>query len=229
MIKLIQTKEGTVAVLKNDTHLSRWVEEKGTLHTDWLLDIILPQIQPGQVIVDAGSNIGDWTVPLSKAVGPAGKVYAFEPMPITFACLAVNTRDCENVEIAPYALSDRHEELLIQTGENAGASYITTHTAVSNGWRVLSVRLDSIKFDRLDWIKIDVEGSEFLTLLGAERTIEQHRPKVICEINRGALKRNSVQVSHITEYFRNKNYRMEFFDPKHNLGMEQTDVLFLPR
>lgn len=227
MIKLIQTKEGTVAVLKNDTHLSRWVEEKGTLRTDWLLDIILPMVKPGDYVVDAGANIGDWTVPLCEAVGPTGKVYAFEPMPAAAACLYVNCREYDNAFLCNSALSNITEILKLTMDKNAGASFLSKGHGM--GTLVSTIPLDLLKMIKLDWLKIDVEGSELNLLNGAYSTIKICQPKIICELNRGALARNGANYNDIIGFLKSLGYRMEFFDPKHTLELDQVDVFFLPQ
>jgi predicted methyltransferase len=46
------------------------------------LQLFLQIVKPGDIVVNAGSNIGAFTVPLAKAVGPRGHVHAFEPQKI---------------------------------------------------------------------------------------------------------------------------------------------------
>lgn len=231
MIKLITTKEGTTAVLKNDTHLSRWVEEKGTLRTDGLLDRVLPMIRPGDYVVDCGANIGDWTVPLLDAVGPAGLVYAFEPMPITFACLAVNTRNYNNVKIFNCGLSADTRFVEMESGDNAGAASILGVGDLSRGraCKAMVRSLDEIDLPRVDFMKVDVEGHELPLLYGSMETIRKFMPEIVCELNRGALSRIGHTPDGVVKFMHDMGYRMEFADPSHTLDMPQIDVFFFPK
>ena len=230
MIKLIKDKTGyDLAVLKNDTHVSKWVEEQRSIRVDRLLERVLPMIKPGWTVVDAGANIGDWTVPLAETVGAAGKVLAFEPLPPTYACLMVNVRELPQVSAYPYALYDINSRAIMGVYDNAGVAYVSETSLTETGYQVVCCPLDSWRADRLDFIKLDVEGSEHRLLQGARSLIGKFRPLVVCELNRGALARFGNVSDDILSFFASRDYRMEFFDPKHTLDMEQTDVLFLPR
>jgi FkbM family methyltransferase len=231
MIKLIQTKEGTTAVLKNDTHLSRWVEEHNSIKTDGLIDSVIHLIKPGDVVVDAGANIGDWTVPLAKAVGPTGAVYAFEPMPPTYACLMVNTRDHANIHAYPYALTRLNNQIVsINLRENVGSSNIgDAQIDDLQCFYVHGSRLDSFGLDRLDFMKVDVEGAEMELLYGASNVIKKFRPRVVCELNRGTLQRFNTEPVEIITFFAYHGYVTKMIDPRHTLDMEMVDVLFVPK
>src|SRR5947208_12661461 len=67
------------------------------------LDLIPFAVRPGETAVDVGANYGLYSFHLSKAVGPAGRVYAFEPVPFTYETLrlvskALRLRNVEMVE-----------------------------------------------------------------------------------------------------------------------------------
>lgn len=226
MIELIETHDGTVAVLKHDTHLSRWIREKKTLQTDGMLETVLPMIHPGDVVYDVGACLGDWTVPIAKRVGSSGLVVAFEALPLNFACLAVNTRDCENVLCQHLAIADIQETEVICGDDNTGASHLDT-----SGFLVPAVRLDDygVHDGRLDWIKLDIEGSEFRALMGAEETLERYRPKVICEINRSALRRYGLSADKIFRLMEQYRYDAVMLDPNSKESDNQYDVLFIPK
>jgi FkbM family methyltransferase len=228
MIKLIKTAEGVFAVLRDDTHVSRWVEQKGSLRTDGMLDTVLPMMKEGDYVVDGGANIGDWTASIAKTVGPTGMVYAFEPMPATAACLYFNVRDFTNVIVCNSALSDKMEVTAMSMDPNAGASHITNRMIASKGVFVAAVMLDMVPFPRLDWIKLDIEGSEFQALIGAEKTLKKFRPKIICELNRGTLARNAITPERVIRLMKDWNYDMQLLDPRHSLDLPQLDVLFTP-
>src|SRR6185295_1550740 len=159
-----QTKEGWW-VLDNDTHISKWVEEEFRLdHDQWGLNRILPEINNGDVVVDAGAFIGDHAVAYQKAVGKTGNVICFEPQPLAFECLSRNMeRGPKNYMLHDRALSDANISCFFEITPNAGASTIVTDNT-DCPTTVKAITLDSFNFDRVDFFKIDVEGHELKVL-----------------------------------------------------------------
>lgn len=143
-------------------------------------------IRPGDVVVEVGANIGALTLPLSQIVGRAGSVYAFEPQRLVFQMLCANLalNDIRNVECAQVAVGMEPGATTIehvdydQPNNNGGARI------GEPGESVGVVTLDSYNFDRLDFLKADVEGSECEVLVGAARTIMRLRPILYVENDR---------------------------------------------
>jgi FkbM family methyltransferase len=172
------------AVLENDSHVSRWVEETGRLdHDQYSLSYILKYIKEGDCVVDAGAFIGDHTLAYLKAVGPRGKVIAFEPNPEAYQCLLHN---CPEAECVLAGLGDKEQKLYFAVDQNVAAS----HISCLGDREVNIVTLDSYKLNRLDFLKLDVEGFEISALRGAKKTIDRFRPTMWIEVNEGALNRN---------------------------------------
>ena len=154
-----------------------------------LCDLIAESVQPGDICVDAGANIGAVAFVMAKI---AGKVYAFEPGPPTHARLIRNIAlnpECEQV-IVPVAagLGEKEGQLLWRGdwfgGGNGG--FLPGDKALSgDGDRVPITTLDNFvqskALDRLDFIKIDVEGMEIEVLKGGRNTIAKCRPKIVLE------------------------------------------------
>jgi len=172
-----------IAVLENDTHISAWVEESGRLdHDQYALPIILQYINPGDTVVDAGAFIGDHTIAYEEAVGPTGTVRAFEPNQESFACLKRNCKHAINYNIG---LSDHHHDGVMAPHENAGMCRMAPVSEGSIYARLAP--LDQWNLDRLDFIKIDVEGFEVRAIQGARETILRHKPIMWVEVNELAL------------------------------------------
>lgn len=173
-----------IAVLENDSHISRWVEETGRLdHDEYSIPIILEHIEKGDYVVDAGAFIGDHTIAYLKAVGPTGQVIAFEPNREAYQCLLHN---CPKADCIFAGLGDKEQKLRFATDGNVGAS----HICGLGDKKVDIVTLDSYNLNRLDFFKLDVEGFEISALVGATKTILKHRPMMWVEVNEGALQRN---------------------------------------
>ena len=140
-------------------------------------------VHEGAVVVDAGAHIGQYTLLAARRAGATGKVFAFEPMPDTRERLQENVErnGLDNVTVVDVALSDRDGTTRIAVGEvgNTGSAKLVD----AGGIEVECRRLDSVVHERVDVLKLDVEGYEAEVLAGAERTIATSRPAVLFEVN----------------------------------------------
>src|SRR3984893_6274686 len=73
------------------------------------LDLIPLAVHPGDTALDIGGNFGVYVAPLSRAVGPTGRVYAFEPVPFTYRTLQIVAQllRFRSVDIVPKGCSDQ--------------------------------------------------------------------------------------------------------------------------
>lgn len=145
------------------------------------LTIVDPFIQDGSVIFDLGSNIGNhalyWAIRRK-----ARKVYAFEPVPATFAILARNVAiNNLSATITPLnmAVGDVRENLTIKRyyPGNIGG----TELQKGSTGNIPSIPLDEFEFpeEKVDFVKIDVESFEVNALNGAKGFLKKYRPKYI--------------------------------------------------
>jgi len=124
-------------------------------------------VRPGDVVIDAGANIGYYTVLASKLVGPTGRVYAFEPDPTAFEILQRNVRlnGADNVVAEQKALSNANTTLeLFIASDNKGDDRIYQPEGEHRpSIKVPAVRVDDYlkgKVDHVDLVKIDTQGAE---------------------------------------------------------------------
>lgn len=215
-----------IAVIEGDTHLSAWVEQTGRLdHDQSTLPVILPLIKPGDVVVDAGANIGSHTIAYINAVGDKGIVLAFEPNPPAFECLMHNCPQANNYRLG---LSDSLGFFDVVPNVNAGATHLGQ--ASIDGNAAQTIRLDSFELPRLNFFKLDIEGFELLALRGARETIQRCRPIIMCELNVGALARQGHDKTGIMTFLLGEmGYIMvKPVFPNESMDAEQIDVLFFP-
>lgn len=152
-------------------------------------------VTPGSVAVDLGANIGQFTVLLARAVGPSGKVYAFEPSPRERQVLSENVRlnGFSNVVVEGFAVGERDGDGVLhlahpsQSGFNALGDIHRQDLSSGERTQVEVVAFDSYwerkGMPRLDFIKVDVEGSELKFLEGAARTLGRYRPTLLMEFS----------------------------------------------
>lgn len=223
VLPIMQTKEG-IWVLRHDSHISRWIEEKGSLQHDYqTLPLALQEIKEGDVVVDAGAFVGDTAKPFLDRVGPTGKVLAFEPNLDACECLVLNLAGYDNAIISNAAITNRCGTVAWTTDPNAGAAYLD-----GSGISVASVTIDSLGLERCNFIKLDVEGCELRALKGARKTIVKLRPKLLIEINHTALERQGTTAQEIYDWLAKHNYTWQEVLPTDGTPTPQTDILCRP-
>jgi FkbM family methyltransferase len=162
------------------------------------LDFVRRTVKPGQNVVDIGANIGIFTLTMASLVGPAGKVYAFEPLETEAMLLAQSLAENgfnDRVVLERAAASNQNGTAqLISAAEtiNAGGAYLNlTGEPLPAGHRISEtelITLDTYPLRRpVSFIKIDIEGAEPLALRGARRLLQEDRPVILSELHPAQL------------------------------------------
>jgi FkbM family methyltransferase len=150
-------------------------------------------LRPGMTVLDVGAHQGLYTLLASKRVGPQGRVVAFEPSPRERKYLRTHLRlnRCKNVQVESVALGRESGsgELFLVEGMESGCNSLrppnvdepTTKVAVEI--RTLDESLARLAIQRVDFMKIDVEGAELDVFRGAKALFEHHpRPLILAEV-----------------------------------------------
>lgn len=146
-----------------------------------LINIYKEYIDKDSVVLDLGANLGTHTVPLSLL---CKKVYAFEPQEKIFNILkeTVEYNGLDNVKLYNYIVSNKDDVLdFLNTGCGRAGELKNRPRLSGNISKERSLKIDSLNLDKCDFIKIDVEGSEWDALAGAADTINKFRPVMILE------------------------------------------------
>jgi FkbM family methyltransferase len=143
------------------------------------------------VIVDVGSNMGIFSVPLAiKAKTKGGRVYSFEVQRSLFyaLCGTAVLNDLDNLIAYNYGLGDHEHQLKIpkidysQHFDYGIISLVDQNKINNNPYEMVDIRaLDQFNLERADFIKMDIEGMEIQAIQGAENTIKTHRPWMFIE------------------------------------------------
>ncbi|HKF49237.1 MAG TPA: FkbM family methyltransferase [Terracidiphilus sp.] len=151
-------------------------------------------VQRGWTALDVGANMGYFTLLLSRLVGETGVVHSFEPTQRMSEKLQrhIELNRASNVRAHHLALSDTVTETRLI--ESPGDSLSNTRLAREDEPGAESVSVSTLdKFveesaiDHIDFIKIDIEGSEARFLRGAAKALKRWRPTLLIEINPGML------------------------------------------
>jgi FkbM family methyltransferase len=213
----------TIATIEGDTHIGKWAIESGRLdHDQNTLPLLMPFIPEGGTVVDVGAYIGDHTVFYADCVGHSGAVYAMEPNRDAYECLVYNVHTSTQTRPMNCAASNSHEPIEMHPAENAGAAYATP------GGTIPAIQIDSLCLTRCDFIKIDCEGMEPMALQGAQKTIMEHRPIMLIEVNEGALNRQGFNAGTIFAILKHYGYAYRNIYDDQPMTGPQYDILCAP-
>lgn len=172
----------------------------------------------GDIVFDIGSNFGEVAMRLAGQTGKAGCVYAFEPDLKNYQKLCESLSLNKGVGVKPFRLAMGSNsgagKMIIENERNTGMNRVEkVDTGLSsNEGTVDIVTLDhfveAYKLQKLDVIKIDVEGGELDVLKGGKNTIQKFRPACFVEVNKLFLERYNASVEDVFEFFQHYGYKI---------------------
>jgi len=168
---------GVTVSVRADQRIERWMWA-GAYEPE-LVSLLKKTLRPGMTVLDLGANIGYFSVIAAALVGENGQVHAFEPMPQNLIRLRKNLEPFHWAMPHPYAVGNVTGEVPIHYSDKE-AGWASVHDQHHLGnlpctSAVSAVRLDdwqqSHSVNRIDFIKLDIEGSELDALISARQTI----------------------------------------------------------
>ena len=184
---VVNAKHGRFLANPQDIYLGRSMIKYGEFsELEWkLLDQL---VKPGAVVVEAGANMGAFTVPLAKNAGNGGLVYAFEPQLAVFQqmCANVALNDLVNVQAFNAGCGAKPGWMpIVRPDPSRELNYGGLSLDKLKGDSMVKVRIEkldtAIDPPRLNLIKADVEGMELQVLKGAKELIAKFRPMLYLE------------------------------------------------
>jgi FkbM family methyltransferase len=130
---------------------------------------------PGAVVVDAGANIGIYSQFLSRCVGTTGVVHSFEPSPENFERLRSATRRLSNVRLSQSAVGERSGNSELYLSDKLNVDH-RAYIAGGDSRRTIPIKMVALDDyfkpgERVDLIKMDIQGYELHALQGANRVL----------------------------------------------------------
>jgi FkbM family methyltransferase len=190
VISLVRGRDGYFLVNRNDYFVGQALElygEYGALEAAFLKRLV----RPGANVVEVGANIGAHTIGLAKAVGPQGKVYAFEPQRACFALLQaqIALNQIGNIIAYNQGVGGERGRLWVprvnygQVGNFGGVSLAGEPSADAEAVEIVTLD-DCLGGQPCALIKIDVEGMEEAVIRGGMGVITKQRPMLYVENDR---------------------------------------------
>ncbi|MBZ0096705.1 MAG: FkbM family methyltransferase [Sulfuricella sp.] len=209
-------------------------------YVDWLAyykiedvpqDRLMKICKHGDIVFDVGVNIGVTALKFAKKVGVDGLVIGFEPDKLNYSKFLRNAalNEFTNIEVYNDGLSDHAESVLLcsPNPSNRGENRVTPKDFFKSDTMspVALVTLDEfmkkLDLDRLDLIKIDVEGYEIKVIKGARETIRQHHPRIFMELDDRLLRDHGGAANELLEVLEGLGYRIQNAETLENMSSNE--------
>jgi FkbM family methyltransferase len=181
---IVDSMYGRFIVNRHCSFQAETLLKTGKTHIEGELDnmrTILRTLPENCVVVDGGANIGFVSVPVAQEIKEKnGVVYAFEPQRMIFnaLCGTIALNGMDNLFLTQKALGDKKGTVFVPPvdyGKPADFGMVELGDNPA-GEEVEVTTVDSLKLDRLDFFKLDVEGYEIQALNGAAKTLKKFEP-----------------------------------------------------
>lgn len=185
---------------------------------DWAPIFVLEKfLKAGDTFIDVGANQGEYSLWAARKVKAKGKVIAFEPMSQLFDQLTENIQLNEpfrkTITPVKLGLSDKKGEVTLYASEDSNEGTNTIYTTDKFSIELGKIQLDTLdeqleklKINKVNFLKIDVEGAELQVLKGALNTLKNNRPILLLEINKDACIAGGYQPDDILELLKPFQY-----------------------
>jgi FkbM family methyltransferase len=193
---LVELEDFRMFVRRNDFYIGAHIA-RDRFFEDHIGNELRRLLNPGDVFIDIGANIGYFTLLGASLVGSHGRVFAFEPLTDNCALMkkSVTENSFENVDINPVAIAESRQTFQLDVSgfsSNARVIDFTSEAVPGSGpKRLVEVfTLDEMMTtaERIDVIKMDIEGAEPRAWQGMQQTVTQHQPILIFEFSPNLIK-----------------------------------------
>lgn len=166
--------------LHDNDQVSVWLEQDCTTYELHLVEVFNKYIKEDFIIIEGGSHLGMHTVRLSNLVNK-GFIYSFEASKRNYDKLnkTLEYNNIKNVTLYNKALYKKNTIVFLE--ENIHADQDKLNFNDEKGNKIDAVCIDDFNFDRIDFIKLDIEGSEYFAIEGSINTIKKCKPIIVYE------------------------------------------------
>ncbi len=222
--KLIEINGHPFFTVPNDKGISEELLMFKT-HEPLSTKILSKLLEPGMVCLDVGSNIGYYACLESLIVGNTGKIIAIEPSPINYKYLQKNAtlQKIKNIETFNFACGDYDGTIKFAISDRSNWSRVVSNDlldsppdSIISEQEIPLVQIDTFlpqqKIEKIDFLRMDVEGYEYHILKGCVKTIKKFRPFFHIEVHLFLL--GAEKTLELFTLFREINYEVRFFIPR---------------
>lgn len=204
--------------LKIKLNIDEWIQQQIFLFgyfDEPGINFIKKNLKKDDVFIDAGANIGAYSLIASKIVGDQGKVISFEPVNSTFDHIQENIslNNLKNIDLHKTALGEKKEKITIYSGDNSNtgnSSIIKNEASHSASEEIQCINFDEEFSDlkRINFLKMDIEGAEFYALKGMIKSLEKFKPTILIEISDEIIEKADYSKDDLIELLTNIGYQL---------------------
>jgi FkbM family methyltransferase len=211
-------------LIDNEIHFMGCWEPESTAY-------IQKTVRNGMIAFDIGANIGYFTLLLATLVGPSGRVFSFEPTESAFHKLSRNLElnQFANVTLEKKALSNEDS---IRISRINSSFRIDRQDIDIPAQRVIFSTLDKYcnehDLERIDFLKIDVDGYEFKVIQGGQQTLQKFRPVILLELCKISLSIHGDRLEDLLNLLQRLGYSFHNLSNLREFGSVQQIANMLP-
>lgn len=188
-------KNTVVRILQGPLKGKKWIKGSG-VNGYWLgsyeseeQKIFIENIKKGDVVFDIGANVGFYSLLAAELIGSGGKVFAFEPFEENFNYIKkhMEMNNYKNIFSFGAAVSDKTGLAFFKKEKSAAMGHLGDGD-IRVGVISLDEQIKNRKLPIPNFLKIDVEGAEFLVLKGAQNLLKVNHPIIFISIHSDSLR-----------------------------------------
>jgi FkbM family methyltransferase len=192
---------------------------------------VVVQAESGDTVLDIGGCWGDTALYFANKVGEKGKVYSFEFIPeninLFYKNIGLNPKHAAHIELIKQPVSDKSGQIVYFKDNGPGSQIKIDPFAEQTGsTSTLSIDdfVEKFSIDKVDFIKMDIEGAEPIALKGAINTIKKYRPKLAI-----AIYHSMSDFVNIPRWIHDLNLDYELHLAHYTIHEEETVIFANPR
>lgn len=229
-VELAELSRFRIYTQTDDAAVGRYVRDDN-YETD-VTAVFRHVLRPGSNVLDLGANIGYFTMLSAELVGPTGSVIAVEPNPTNARLIEASRRanGFSQVTVIQVAAGPAPGLLVLHRAHSNGTTSAPPDevTALFDSETVGCVRADTLVPEgrRIDLIKVDVEGAEYLALSGCSGIIERDRPAIVTEFSPSLMPGISgISGRAYLDWLIGRGYRLRIVMPDGSLRTAEPDAI----
>jgi FkbM family methyltransferase len=206
-----------LSLIPNDAGISTELALFGT-HEPLNTRMLAKQLREGMTCFDIGANIGYYTLLESRIVGKNGKIIAMEPSPVNFSKLQKNIQmeGAKNIELFNLAGGNKDGKIKFLLKKQSNLSRIVSEDEITPSDNIIEVPirkldgfLQDLSLEKLDFLRMDVEGYEFYIYEGIRNSVKKYKPDMQIEIHAHHLGERKTR--ELLEKIKEDGYETEYY------------------
>lgn len=231
LIKRIFLKNKENRIMVNGYEMNLNPEDKGIseelsmfkVHEPLNTKFLSKQLEEGMICLDVGANLGYFAFLESSKIGKTGKVIGIEPAPLTFELFKKNIKlqKFQNISSYNFAISNKEGTIDFFVSSSSNWSRIIEGEDSDHGDKGTIIKIkcktidnfiDELQLNKLNLIRVDLEGYEFEIFEGAQKTLSKLKPMLQIEVHRDFM---GIEKSmRFLENFKDLGYDVEYYIPR---------------